>query len=263
MRYLLIFSILLTFSSCRPDPDTEAPVIELLSISPNLVTDTICGTVEPNNVIRLRSGQNLQLQLRFSDNEGLSQYKIDIHENFDCHGHRGPTVNPWQVLQLIDIEGMELTETKTLTVPNDVTAGVYHFQIRCLDLSGNEAGGTEAYSILVTNVLDTVPPEARIDTPSQSLVTKNTGDLLTVAGAALDNELLDGGRLELVYFTPSGNRVIAQTLAFNASHGNNYNYQFDYTLPNTLVAGDYSFEVRVYDAVGNSFFTPEFTLRLN
>jgi hypothetical protein len=263
MRYFLILVLFLSFLACKTNPDTEAPIIQLLSISPSLSTDTICGELEPNNVIYLHSGQNLVLSLKFSDNEGLSQYKIDIHENFDCHGHRGPTVNPWQVLQLTDMSGLTVQENITLTVPNDVTAGNYDFQIKCLDLSGNEAGATEAYSIVIRNSLDTIPPEARIDVPSQSSITKNPGDLLTISGTALDNELLDGGRLELVYFTPSGNRIVAEIFQFNSAHGNTYNYQFNYTLPNTLTSGNYDFEVRIFDAVGNSFFTPELRVQIN
>jgi hypothetical protein len=257
------FALISLLSACKTTADTEVPTIELLSISPTLTTDTICGTVEPNNVIRLRSGQDLQFQLRLKDNEGLSQYKIDIHENFDCHGHKAITVSPWQVLQIVDINGTDLTETKTISVPANATAGTYHFQIRLLDLSGNEAGGSEAYSILLTNEQDSIAPTLSITSPAQSTVSLNRGQVLSVSGNVSDNEALDGGRLELVYFTLSGNRVVASTLNLDASMGTNYNYNLNYTLPTSLPTGNYEFEMRVFDAVGNSFFSPSFVVQLN
>jgi len=264
IKYLGAFFVLFSLlTACKPAADTEAPVIELVSISPNLISDTVCGSLEANNVIRLRSGQDLQFQLRLKDNEGLSQYKIDIHENFDCHGHKAITVNPWQVLQIIDISGTEMTENKVIRVPTNATAGTYHFQIRLLDLSGNEAGGTAAYSILLTNEQDSIVPTVSITSPSQSTVSLNRGQVLSVSGIVADNEALDTGRMELVYFTLSGNRVVASTLNFDASMGNTYNYNLNYTLPTSLPVGNYEFEVRVFDAVGNSFFSPSFIVQLN
>jgi hypothetical protein len=255
------FLLLIVLQSCKKQTDTSSPSIELLSVSHALQSDTVCAELEVNNVISIYSGQTLELQLKLTDNKGLSQLKIDIHENFDCHGHKS-AVSPWQVLDLTDLSGTEQIITKTIAVPVNATAGTYHFQIRVLDESGNEAGGSSAYSILLKNTTDTVPPTLTVDYPTTTL-TMNRGQNIEVYGNVTDDQPLDGSRLELVYFTPSGNRQLAWTNLLNSSAGNSYNYDFNYIIPTTLVPGAYEFQVRAFDAVGNSTFSRFINVDLN
>ncbi len=263
MRHNTFFIIIIfLFSACKFEVDKTPPSIELLSSSHPLISDTICGSLEPDNVFRLRSGETLQLQIRFSDNEALSQYKLDIHHNFDCHGHKNITVNPWQLLRIVDISGKELIENISIPVPDDATAGNYHFQVRCIDMEGNDAGALQAYSIVVQNTHDTVPPQINISSPSGEIISHNKGETLLVSGRVSDNEDLAGGRLELVYFTLSGNKSEALSFPLNASHGSSYDFQLSFVLPQSLPKGDYPFELRAYDAVGNSYFAPSFTVQL-
>jgi uncharacterized protein YfaS (alpha-2-macroglobulin family) len=77
------------------------------------------------------------------------------------------------------------------------------------------------------------------------------GDLLTVAGVATDNAALENGKLELIYETPTGDRVTAQTYTFSAADGNSKNFSLDFTIPNSFTAGEYHFELKLYDNVGN------------
>jgi hypothetical protein len=263
LKLTLGLIIVLFFNSCDTAKDNESPVLELLSVSPTLGSDSICGTLEPNNVIRLFSGDTLKLDMLMSDNEGLSQYKIDIHENFDCHGHKAASVNPWQVLEIIDLNGKSQNISKSIIVPDNATAGIYHFQIRLLDLSGNETGGTEAYSIILKNNLDTVKPNLTIDPTNQFPLNLNAGQNLTISGNVSDNLALDGGKLELVYFTLSGNRVLANEIRFDSTFGTNYNYQLNFTIPPTLPAGNYTFQLRLFDGVGNNVFSRDLIVNLN
>jgi hypothetical protein len=135
MKSIILISsaILVAFLtiSCNSDSDKQSPVIELLSVSPQLESALICGEMEINNVISLNSNDSLKLSLKLSDNKGLSQLKIDIHENFDCHGHKA--VSPWQVLNLIDLSGTEQILNLSIPIPSTASAGVYHFQIRLFD----------------------------------------------------------------------------------------------------------------------------------
>lgn len=260
--YTTIFSLVGLLSSCKTEADNKAPEIEILNISHPLLTDTVCGAVEIDNVFRLCSGQNLDIEFKLTDDRALSQLKIDIHENFDCHGHKS-TVIPWQLLELIDLSGKEQLLSKTIRVPANATAGTYHFQIKLLDESGNEAGTGEAYSIKVLNTTDTIAPTAVINAPIQDNISISRGSLFQISVTASDNELLAGGRAEMVYFTTSGNRALAVSKNFEAGTGTNLSFNFDYTIPNTLPAGTYEFSIRVYDAVGNSFFSSPKILNLN
>jgi len=265
MKYsiIILFSVLLliTAMSCKTDSDNTSPKIELVSVSPQLGSGLICGVIEENNVIQLNSNDSLKLQLRLTDNKGLSQLKIDIHENFDCHGHKA--VSPWQVLNLIDLSGTEQILSLSIPVPTTATAGVYHFQIRLLDESGNEAGGTEAYSIKLLNNADTIAPSAIINLPLADTVAINRGDLLSFEIRAEDNIDLGAGRAELIYFTESGNKIKADTYTFEPGLGAIRVFNLEYLLPTTLTRGDYAFFVRVFDAYGNYVDTSSKLVQLN
>ncbi len=263
MKILKSLSIL-TFSiisfSCQHNSDNIPPIMDIISISPSLETAPVCGTSEINNVIKVSTGDSLKFTLKLSDAGGLSQLKIDIHENFDCHGHK-TTINPWQLLEIVDLDGSDLTINKSIKIPDNATAGSYHFQLRVLDMSGNETGGTQAYSIIVKNAADTVSPTLIISNPTTAL-SISKGNTLMINGRVSDNIALDGGRMELVYFTPSGNRVLAQTIIFESNTGNSYNFDIIYSIPLSLSTGDYDFQLRVYDYVGNSVFSDYMDIKI-
>lgn len=247
--------------SCNSDSDKQSPVIELLSISPQLESALICGEIESNNVIGLNSNDSLKIYLRLSDNKGLSQLKVDIHENFDCHGHK--SVSPWQVLNLIDLSGTEQVLNLSIPVPSTASAGVYHFQIKLLDESGNEAGTNQAYSIRLLNGADTIAPSAVINLPLADTLNYSRGDFFSLEIRAEDNFDLGSGRAELIYFTTSGNKIKADTYVFEPGLGNIRIFNLEYQIPSTLSSGNYEFFVRVFDAFGNSFDTPIKLVQLN
>jgi hypothetical protein len=262
-KILIPSAILVAFLaiSCNTESDNQSPVIELLSVSPQLESALICGEMETNNVISLNSNDSLKLSLKLSDNKGLSQLKIDIHENFDCHGHKA--VSPWQVLNLIDLSGTEQLLNLSIPVPATASAGVYHFQIRLLDESGNEAGGTQAYSIRLLNSADTIAPSATINLPIADTISLTRGDILSFQVQAEDNNDLSSGRAELIYFTESGNKIKADTYTFEPGLGAIRIFNLEYQMPTTLTRGSYEFFVRVFDAYGNSFDTASKLVQLN
>jgi len=262
-KILIPSAIFLAFLaiSCNSDSDKQSPLIELVSVSPQLESALICGEMETNNVISLNSNDSLKLSLKLSDNKGLSQLKIDIHENFDCHGHKA--VSPWQVLNLIDLSGTEQILNLSIPIPSTASAGVYHFQIRLLDESGNEAGSNQAYSIRLLNSADTIAPSATINLPIADTISVSRGDLLSFEVRAEDNLDLGTGRAELIYFTESGNKIKADTYIFESGLGNIRTVNLEYQFPTTLTIGNYEFFVKVFDAYGNSFETDAKLIQLN
>ena len=117
-RLLFLCSTLLMFTvwGCKGDVDLEAPTFEIVLFDPAPTTGMICGS-EAENVFFLANGQSLNFEYIFRDNEALSQYKVDIHNNFDCHGHGRKVSVDWTVLEVIDIEGTEQRISRSLTVP--------------------------------------------------------------------------------------------------------------------------------------------------
>lgn len=262
-RFALFFLGLFFLQACQPaETDLNAPILNIYSFSPNRVSDTICGQLEPDNVIHLRTGDTLKMNLNLIDNEELAQLKVDIHANFDCHGHRSPTLDSWSVLDLIDLSGSEQDLELFYVPPTDAWAGNYHFQLRLLDASGNETGGSTAYSIKLISSQDSIAPEIRLNSPQSSLIA-NRGSQIFFEGEALDNMDLTGGKLELRYESPSGNIQLAQDLALTAGSGTNYNFNWPYTIPNSLAAGNYRYFLRIIDAVGNTTESSSVDIQLN
>ena len=47
---------------------------------------------------------------------------------------------------------------RTLNVPENVTAGSYHFQIQVVDVSGNDNPAANFFSLKIKNPLDDIAP---------------------------------------------------------------------------------------------------------
>lgn len=257
--------ITLALSSCRPEPVDEAPPTMLLSsFDPFPQPDTICGELE-NWVFHVQGGDTLKLDALFTDNEGLSQYKLDIHQNFDCHGHKDNTQD-WTLLEIVDLEGPAASFKLALPVPANVTAGAYHFQIQVLDASGNEDEEQAIFSIKVLNPLDTLPPALQLTNPAQTELTVSKGESVLFSGQLSDSgSLMEGGngRVECWYTRQAtGNSFLAWSQAAPAGSTNAFDFSENFTIPTSLVAGAYTFTLRGYDGVNNEGIPRTFKINI-
>lgn len=264
LKLSLFFSILLIVG-CNTDVDTEAPVLTVLSFSPSTQLDTVCGNLE--DVISLHGGDSLIVDLNITDNEELSQYKLDIHNNFDCHGHNGNVginlpspgasnqTEDWTLLRIESIGGQEQNLTLTIEAPTNVTAGLYHFQIQALDVSGNDVPLANFYNLNLKNSIDTIPPVIQLQQPSVSTISVNNGDVINFVGTLSDNySLFEGGNgvLFLSYLDQnSGNTFLSDAVFQITSATSMYDFDFDFTVPNSLTSGDYTLYVSAFDGVRN------------
>ena len=266
MKSSLGFSLLLilSFAACKQAVDVAPPSVEVLSFTPAPRTGLVCGESSAN-VFFVESGGTLSFELRFRDNEALSQYKIDIHSNFDCHGHARKTED-WSVLEVIDLSGTEQVVSRSLVVPDDVTAGTYHFQIQAIDQAGNEDPFANYYDIQVTNQRDTVPPTLMVDAPSERSFQAGKGSSLRFAGMVMDNYSLlegDNGRLLLTYReAEGGNRFTAFEQPFGGVDPRGEAFDLTWEVPATLPAGTYELVLSAYDGVNNESERQRFTVEI-
>ena len=251
-------SIALTFLSlmitgCKGESDIQSPVIDIVSFTPSPRVGEVCGEAN-DQVFFVASGDSLFYEVIFKDDQALSQYKIDIHQNFDCHGHARSTED-WTLLEIQDISGTEVPVSGYLKVPSDVTAGNYHFQIQVVDEAGNDDPLSNIYAIVVTNKRDTIAPELAISAPAAGTFSAKKGDLLTFTGLATDNYSLGeggNGKLLLTYTRlTSGNTFEALRLPFSESATDRESINAAFTIPTTLVADSYRFVLSVFDGVNN------------
>ncbi len=265
---LLLFGSLLGSQSCGDkEVDTEAPTLQLLSTTPSGQITSVCGEQE-ENVFVLAGGEELSFELLLEDNSELSQYKIDIHNNFDCHGHGevgAPSINipdlnstttDWSVLEINELSGQSQTINKTLMVPENVTAGNYHFELQVLDESGNDQPKANIYSLVVTNSTDTESPILTINEPNTTSFSIAKGENLRVVGTLTDNySLSEGGNgvLFLAYTNLSnGNNYLSNAIfPFDNTVATSYDFDFEFTIPSTLLPGDFLFTVGATDGVRN------------
>lgn len=245
-KLLFLLLLLLGFSACKKEVDTTVPVFKLLNVAPAFQAAEVCGELETSTII-VSTKDTIIWNVSMTDNEALSQYKIDIHENFDCHGHRSPA-SAWNLQKIVNIEGRSVQEAISIVVPEDARAGNYHFHIKLLDNSGNE-GDVVYYSLKVKNQQDTIAPTLTL---TNTLLTQNLqkGEQLNIKGSLSDDMILDGGQLELIYFTTTGNRQTATKLDIQ-TNTKNHSFSIDYTIPTTFVDGKYDFYLYGYDRVGN------------
>jgi len=259
--------ILFLFGCGDSNIDLNPPTIEELSYKPVPIEDEICSTQDPV-VFRLVGGEVLSFDIIFKDNEALSQYKVDIHNNFDCHGHGGgsapsvivPNVDnqteDWTVLEIQDIEGTSVEVNRSFDVPENVTAGNYHFHIQVIDESGNDSPFANFYSLKIKNPIDDIPPTISVDAPINNSFSVSRGENIRFAGQVTDNKSLSDGANGVLYLAytdlSSGNTFTTdKAFAFDENVSDVFNFDFEYSIPQTLVSGSYRFSLGANDGLRN------------
>ncbi len=278
--YFFALLTLLMVAACKGDNvDLTPPEMEVLSFEPTPVADEICGAQEPV-VFQLTGGERLIFDVIFNDDVALSQYKVDIHNNFDCHGHGGgsapsvavPNVDnqtvDWTVLEIQDIEGTSSSVLRSLDVPLNVTTGNYHFQIQVVDESGNDNPAANFFALKIKNPLDETPPQITLQEPANSSFSIKKGETVRFVGQVTDDRSLsDGGNgvLFLAYTDLSSGNTFAtdEVFVFDENVDTVFDFDFEYTVPQTLVTGSYRFSLGANDGVRNvapfQFFEVEVT----
>ena len=248
------------------DVDVTPPSMEVMAYVPTPVDDDICGAEEPV-VFQLTGGDQLTFDVIFSDDEALSQYKVDIHNNFDCHGHGGgsapkvvvPNVpnqtTDWTVLDNQDITGTSSPVKRTLDVPQNVTTGNYHFQIRVVDESGND-NSANFFALKVKNPLDSMPPQITVETPTSNSFSVKKGGSVRFVGQVTDNRSLSDGGNGVLYLAytdlGSGNTFSTnEVFVFDENVDKSFDFDFEFTMPQSLTTGSYRLSLGANDGVRN------------
>lgn len=130
--FLLIFIVSSFFTACDDDKgDTEKPVINLIAPAEGAI---------------LKIGSDIHFEMDITDNEMLQSYKIEIHNNFDHHGHdtkatASEETTPFSFNKSWDVSGYKSKHEHhhDIVIPGNATEGDYHFMVYCTDISGNES----------------------------------------------------------------------------------------------------------------------------
>jgi hypothetical protein len=168
---IVLFALLATgLISCRKT-DKEKPTFSWISPTDSLVVE---------------AGSAVSFNATFFDNEALSQYKIDIHDNFDGHGHDKYIAQIWSRIIIGNLSGIEQSENFVIQVPDSAAAGWYHFLLTAADASGNQSE-FGLRSLYVRNDMDTVAPSISLASPTENQ-TLALGSGINLNANITDNE---------------------------------------------------------------------------
>ncbi len=276
---LFLTGALALLGSCDSSTvDVTPPQVRLLDHKPASVPAIICGQQE-DTVFQLMGGDTLYFNIEFEDDVALSEYKVDIHHNFDCHGHGGgaaPGFSPptqegltedWSVLETTPLQGATEQVERWLVVPESVTSGNYHYHIQVLDEAGNDSPFTTFYSLKLQNPTDTLAPVLSVTTPVSSSFSASKGEIIRFSGQVSDNYPLSQGGNGLLFVTytdfSSGNTFTSSVVEpFVADVEREYLFDTELKIPSTLVSGNYLFTVRAHDGVRNVAEPVDFQIKI-
>ncbi len=127
--FVLSAIMCVSFSACdEEDADTTKPVITL---------------DEPEDGDSLRIGKSVHFECDFSDDEALGSYLIEIHNNFDGHGHktRADETVPFSIKKSYDLSNLRNTHVHhhDIVISDNTTPGAYHLVVYCTDAAGNQS----------------------------------------------------------------------------------------------------------------------------
>jgi hypothetical protein len=252
LRFTFLAAILLTLlHSCKKSENTDQypPTIKVVSIIPEVSSDIICG-VNSNEVLALPKGQYITMVLEFTDDKALSQAKFDIHNNFDCHGHKSQKSGViWNLIEIKQLEGIKQTITVNLQPPENVVTGNYHLGIMAVDMEGRIAQPIY-FDIKLFDPDDLDEPVIQLDTPlpNQSI---SLNEEFTISGTISDSISLSNGSLELYIINSSNVSFTIAKLDFPENAGLTYDFSVSYTAPPFFQAGNHTLKLIAKDQANN------------
>lgn len=243
---ILLALVTIFFAGCKEE-DLEKPTIDSVTIN------------GADHEIEVDAGNAFTFDAQFSDNVGLKEYKIDIHNAFDGHGHNKTLANtPWAFINIFSISGETISVSESIDVPTGIAGGPYHCVVNVLDDVGNEGDFLEVPIII--NVAD----QAAINVTSPDLSVENTivaGDTVWLSGTVTDDVDIEDIiiRFEVGGHSHKTGGTSFYEETFELTGTSDVSWDFSemanqgkwIIVPSTAEAGDYTLEIVVVDSDGN------------
>lgn len=195
------------------------------------------------------TGATFQVKAVLEDGQGLKEFKLNIHNNFDGHAHKKAI--DWDEIYVEDITGKTFELTHEFKIPS-AKSGPYHITLNALDQSGNES----KTSLLYLQVDRPDAPMIQIDTPSFNDLSIAKGDTLYVDGQITDDaDLAQVNVLSELDKETEEVPIFDQNYALSDTIQPIWDLQNDGKLkiqiPTDATSGTYLFHIDVTDSTGN------------
>jgi len=131
LKFIYAFAVAAALFSCSSDDnnsvDTQAPTIVIN---------------EPTDGEVFHAGDEIHVDIDFSDNVALASYKIDIHFTGDGHSHEKSMNISEHIEWEYEVTGVLSGKNQNLhihiDIPENAEDGAYHFGVFAVDKAGNE-----------------------------------------------------------------------------------------------------------------------------
>ncbi|MBR1631683.1 MAG: DUF4625 domain-containing protein [Paludibacteraceae bacterium] len=142
---LLAFTTIMLLTACESEnkADVTPPVIDL---------------IEPEEGENFTPGTDIHFEMDLTDDVMLASYKIEVHNNFNNHGHStarraAATGTPFSFNRSYDVSGQRNAHIHhhDIMIPANAATGQYHLMVYCTDAAGNEAHVARTIHIVESN----------------------------------------------------------------------------------------------------------------
>lgn len=227
---ILIAGSTLLFDSCKKDrEDTIAPSVFIVRVN---------GAAEQTTI---SAGDTITIYSEIKDNVNLSQFRIDIHDNFIEHSDRNTAFSSQLTYS---ISGTAVYETKTIIIPTTASSGPYHIVVSALDEAGLESN---IYQYDLTIIQAGQPVITVTSHNIDSTITINVNDTINLVGTVTDDIDLDSVKIWLE------NSAGAKIYSIDSYLAGSSDTLSNITTPVTgaIAVGTYSLIFRMLDSDGN------------
>lgn len=200
----LAIGCVVAFSACNDDDnpavaDREAPVIAF--------AEGRDGFRPANNEVRLATTDHMHIRFSVTDDSGIGQVLVDIHNTFDGHTHARLS-NAFEALNVKDIYSPEAAnvafrfpqgttrlnvdntttdvywEGPTSRVQGNVLAGPYDIIVSAVDIHGNQTSFADGSNYLATFFIERAyAPQVAVSNLKNGEIDAEAGEPLEVVGS--------------------------------------------------------------------------------
>lgn len=187
---ILILLFIVVLASCNKDDDASPQDTTKPTIDRN--TTHLHGVIGG----KINAGNKLEIHYKVSDNTGLKELKIDVHNNFDGHSHGRLSATPYEWDTIIRLSGTVREDEIETWIPTTALAGPYDVGLFVTDEAGNQ--GNSFY--LTFNLSNGSEPVISITSPANfgiGEIDMRPLDTLRLDGTATDPDQIEKVKIEL------------------------------------------------------------------
>lgn len=190
--YFLFIAFIGFLTGCN-NQDDSLPV----DTTPPAIDNVLLNEMSPGDEIVVAPGSEIDLEATFTDDRELGQYRIEIHDDFDNHGHERLKSEIFGFDQIYNLSGSTQSIHEHIPIPANATPGPYHFTLSFFDAAGNE--GQDVVIDFIIADPESQPAINIISPDFENEIEAVPGQAITLEGTITDPDGLEEVHITLVH----------------------------------------------------------------